>query len=113
MAPSAGLMLGIGRTTNAAGDTLIEYEQTKIERRGEVLVFTAKPSGQATDSFTSIELTDSLVVFENKAHDFPQRVAYRLMPDGSLNAWIEGTRDGKTRHIDFPYQRVACKGSAK
>jgi len=113
MAPSAGLMLGIGRTTNAAGDTLVEFEQTRIEQKDGSLVFTAMPSGQATDSFTAIAVSDSSVTFENKAHDFPQRVGYRLLPDGGMNGWIEGTRDGKTRHVDFPYQRVACPGGAK
>jgi hypothetical protein len=108
MAPGAGLMLGIGRTTNAAGDTLVEFEQTRIEEKGGKLVFTAMPSGQATDSFTSIAVSDSSVTFENKAHDFPQRVGYTLRADGSLAAWIEGTQGGKLRHVDFPYSRVAC-----
>ena len=108
MPPQAGLMLGIGRTTNAAGDTLIEYEQTKIQQRGNDLVFTASPSAQATDSFTAIAVSDSSVTFENKNHDFPQRVGYTLKADGSLAAWIEGTKDGKQRHDDFPYTRATC-----
>ena len=108
MAPRAGLMLGIGRTTNAAGDTLIQYEQTKIQQHGNALVFTASPSAQATDSFTAIAVSDSSVTFENKKHDFPQRVGYTLKADGSLAAWIEGTQGGKTRHVDFPYTRTTC-----
>ena len=108
MAPRAGLMLGIGRTTNAAGDTLIEYEQTKIQQRGGDLVFTASPSGQATESFIATSVTDSSVTFENKGHDFPQRVGYTLRADGSLAAWIEGTQGGKSRHVDFPYTRATC-----
>ena len=108
MAPRAGLMLGIGRTTNAAGDTLIEFEQTRIHQRGNDLVFNASPSGQSTDSFTAIAVSDSSVTFENKAHDFPQRVGYTLKADGSLAAWIEGTQGGKTRHVDFPYARATC-----
>lgn len=108
MAPRAGLMLGIGRTTNAAGDTLIEYEQTKIQQQGNDLVFTASPSAQATDSFKAIAISDSSVTFENKSHDFPQRVGYTLKADGSLAAWIEGTQGGKSRHVDFPYTRTAC-----
>jgi hypothetical protein len=108
--PKPGLMLGLGRTTNAAGDTLIEYEQTRIQQRGDTLVYTASPSGQRTDSFRSITLTDSMVVFENKAHDFPQRVGYALKADGSLAAWIEGMRNGQVKHVDFPYARVSCPG---
>jgi hypothetical protein len=112
MGASGGLMLGMGRTTSRGHD-LIEYEQTRIAEQGIRLVYTARPSGQPEASFTSIQVTDSVVVFENAAHDFPQRVGYQLLADGRLNAWIEGTKDGKTRHIDFPYQRVACQGSAK
>ena len=106
MAPGAGLMLGMGRTTNAAGDTLSEYEQTRIEQRGDRLVFTASPSGQATDSFTSIELTDSLVVFENKQHDFPQRVGYRLLVllMGAVVFVGESSRD--VRRSDRRYENV-------
>ena len=108
-----GLMLGMGRTTNRVDYRVIEYEQTMIAEQGESLVYTARPSGQPEATFTAIELTDSTVVFENAEHDFPQRVGYQLLPDGRLNAWIEGTKDGKVRHIDFPYQRVACQGSAR
>jgi len=108
MAPRAGLMLGIGRTTNAAGDTLIEFEQTKIQQKGNDLVFTASPSGQSTDSFTAIAVSDSSVTFENKGHDFPQRVGYTIKADGSLAAWIEGMQGGRTRHVDFPYTRATC-----
>jgi hypothetical protein len=47
------------------------------------------------------------VVFENGAHDFPQRIRYRRGGD-MLFARIEGTRDGKVRGVDYPYARVAC-----
>jgi hypothetical protein len=113
MGGAKGLMLGMGRTVDWNEDRLVEYEHTMIQVHGDTLVFTATPSGQPTASFTEIELTDSLVTFENKDHYFPQRVGYHLLPDGGLNAWIEGRRYGKLRHIDFPYQRVDCSGSAK
>ena len=51
--------------------------------------------------------TSNEAVFENPAHDFPQRVIYKRDGD-KLNARIEGTKDGKTRGIDFPYTRIAC-----
>ena len=52
-------------------------------------------------------------MFENAAHDFPQRVGYRVAGGDSLLAWIEGTRDGQVRRIEFPYRRVACPGAAR
>jgi len=47
-------------------------------------------------------------VFENREHDFPQRVIYRRELDGSMHARIEGERDGRIRTIDFSKTRVAC-----
>jgi hypothetical protein len=60
--------------------------------------------------FVSRLLTDSTVVFENLEHDFPQRVGYRRAGADSVLAWIEGTVDGKTRRVDFPYRRAVCPG---
>ncbi len=110
MAPSGGMMLGIGHTVD--GEKTIEYEAMRIEERGGDIVFTAKPSGQEQASFTATELTDSSVVFANPAHDFPQRVIYRLRPDGSLLARIEGEIGGKARAVDYPMERARDASSA-
>ena len=51
-------------------------------------------------------------MFENRAHDFPQRVGYRLTPAGGLEAWIEGVKPGAKAtavlRLEFPYERVRC-----
>jgi len=108
MAPGGGAMLGMGRTVKDA--RLVEHEAMIIREEQAGLTFTAKPSGQQEASFSSIELTDASVVFENPAHDFPQRVIYRRQGDGSLLARIEGTRDGKVKGIDIPMRRAECAG---
>ena len=84
MAPRGGTMLGMGRTVK--GDKTGDYEVMRIEEGDGHLVFTAHPSGQEEASFTSVELTNTKVVFENPSHDFPQRVVYRRLPDGSMAA---------------------------
>jgi hypothetical protein len=106
MRPDGGSMLGMSRTV--VGDKTKEYEFMQIRQEEGKLVFLAKPSGQAEDSFASIKLTDSEVIFENQAHDFPQRILYRLNADGSISARIEGTQGGETRGIDFPLRRAKC-----
>lgn len=106
MAPGGGTMLGMGRITR--GDSLVEFEHTRIYRRGGKLVYAANPSGQAPAEFVSILASDSAVTFENRQHDFPQRVMYRRSGSGSLLARVEGTVGGKARGVDFPYARVAC-----
>jgi uncharacterized protein DUF6265 len=110
MKPRGGTMLGMGRTV--VGEKTSEFEHMQIREEAGQLVFTAKPSGQAEASFRSIEVTGTSVVFENQAHDFPQRVIYRRQEDGSLLARIEGEDSGKTKGVDFPMQRVTCGDGA-
>lgn len=106
MTPRGGIMLGMARTTR--GDSLMEFEQVRIGERGGQLVYTAQPSGQAQAEFTSTEVGDSMVVFANPGHDFPQRVIYRRRGADSLLARIEGTMNGNARAVDFPYARGKC-----
>jgi uncharacterized protein DUF6265 len=110
MKPRGGTMFGMGRTVT--GERTGEFEQMQIREAEGLLVFTAKPSGQEEASFRSIEVTATSVVFENKAHDFPQRVIYRRQEDGSLLARIEGEESGKARGVDFPMQRAVCGDAA-
>lgn len=106
MAPRAGLMLGVSRTV--VGDSLREYEQVALFARGGRLVYAATPARQAPAEFESIAVSDSAVIFENPAHDFPQRVIYRRHGADSLVARVEGLRGGRLRGSDYPYRRVAC-----
>lgn len=106
MEPRGGMMLGVSRTVR--GDTLVEYEQLRIyERRGK-LVFAAMPSGQPAAEFEVAELGDSVVVFENPRHDFPQRILYCRVGLDSMLARVEGVSKGKQRAVSFPYVHIAC-----
>lgn len=106
MEPRGGTMLGMSRTTR--GDSTITYEWMRISERGERLVFTAHPSGQAAAEFTSTARAPTEVVFTNPEHDFPQTIRYRRVGADSLIARIEGTRGGELQGMDFPMARVAC-----
>ena len=104
--PRAGVLLGLGRTTR--GDSLVGYEFMRIHARGATLVLAAQPSGQVPAEFVARTVSAREVVFENPAHDFPQRISYRAVGVDSLHARIEGMRNGQLRGIDFPYARTAC-----
>jgi len=109
--PRGGIMLGVGRTVN--GNTLVEYEQLRIYRSGDTLVYAASPSRQAPSEFRARPPYTGEIVFENPAHDFPQRIRYKRLGKDSLHARIEGKRDGVERGVDFMYARVPCpNGSA-
>jgi hypothetical protein len=107
MAPRGDSMVGSSRTVR--GDKLVEYELLVIQERGEGLVYLAHPSGQPSAEFTSSSVSDARVEFENPAHDFPQRIGYERR-GASLQAWVEGTKDGRARRVEFPYRRAACAG---
>ena len=106
MSHRGGTMLGMSRTVR--GDSLLEFEHLQILERSGRLVYHAEPSGQPPADFVASAVSDTLVIFENPEHDFPQRIIYRRRGTDSLVARIEGTRNGQTRGIDFPYTRVSC-----
>ena len=110
MAPRGGTMLGVSRTVRDGRTVEYEFVVIRAGQDGR-LVYHAHPSGQPSAVFRLARAGDREVVFENAAHDFPQRVGYRLDHDERLTAWIEGSRDGATRRIPFPMQRVSCDAS--
>ena len=106
MAPRAGSMLGMSRTVR--GDALVEYESIVIRQQGNQLAYEARPSGQPAAVFLSTTVSDSMVLFENPQHDFPQKIGYQRMAGSMLMAWIEGTSKGQLRKVEFPYHRATC-----
>ena len=73
------------------------------------LAFVAHPSGQEGATFLLLRADSGEAVFENTAHDFPQRVVYARDGASKLKARIEGTRNGKPLVIPFPMTRVVCE----
>lgn len=106
---AGGTMLGIGRTVRNGRTVEHEFMQIRLDAEGRP-VFIAQPSRQKEATFVATSIGERAVTFENPAHDFPQRVIYRAVGDSGLAARIEGTRNGASRGIDFPMQRIACEG---
>ena len=106
MAPDGELMLGASRTV--AGGLTREFEQLRLEARGDTLVYTALPSGQRETAFRSTQVSDSAFMVENLTHDFPQRISYKRRGTDSVVARIEGPGPNGNRGIDFPMRRVSC-----
>lgn len=107
MPPDGGALLGMSRTVKDGA--LLEFEFVRIESRDGRLHYVAKPSGQEEAAFALARSGPDEVLFENPQHDFPQRIGYRRQSKDSLLAWVEGSRDGRDRRLEFPYQRVACE----
>jgi hypothetical protein len=58
-----------------------------------------------TTNFKMVSSANNTFIFENKLHDFPQRIIYQDKGKDNLLAWIEGTVNGKKMKSEFPYRR--------
>lgn len=107
-----GMMAGVNRS--ARGERA-GFEYLRIIDDAGVIYYVAAPGGANPTHFQLIEWGGSRAVFENKAHDFPQRIIY--WKEGErLRARIEGVVDGKSRSSEwhwFPAVSDARPAGAK
>jgi len=89
-----GAMLGLHR--DVEGERIVSWEFLRIGSTSEGTFYFASPRSAPPTPFKLVELGQKRVVFENRQHDFPQRILYWLDPQGALHARIEGSQDGKT-----------------
>ena len=104
--PAGGTMLGLGRTVKENRTVSFEFMQFR-EENGR-LVFRAQPQGGAAVSFPLKDSFGARATFENKEHDFPQRVIYERKGPGLLLATIEGVFKGKEQREEFQMRKVRC-----
>ncbi len=99
----SGIMLGLGHTTK---DSKVRtYEYLRIITKDSTIFYVAKPS--KADSETMFKLTKSgkdSVTFENAGHDFPKKIKYSKMPNGSV--FVEVLGDGNQ---GFSYEMTIAK----
>lgn len=106
-APKGNSMIGLHRDVGK-GRTLL-FEFLRIEQRGDEIVYLAMPNGRSpATAFPLKEVSGTRVVFENPAHDFPQRIIY-WMDGGDLRARVEGTRNGRTIGEEWRWAPGALK----
>ncbi len=99
-------MIGMARTV--AGEKTVFTESLQIRENEQGMALLVSINLGKPTVFQAARVSGREVVFENPAHDFPQRIIYRLEADGSLFARIEGEEKGKAKGTDFPMKRVAC-----
>lgn len=100
LAPMDGVMGGVGQTNRPGRKAAVEHMKITAEPGG--VTFTAYVPGQPPTPFVLLPGEDGEAVFENKAHDFPQRVIYRRC-GMDLCARVEGEAGGKLKSQDWRY----------
>lgn len=103
LGPSGKMMAAVNLTTSARRGTSFEFLRIAVTPTG--LSYFGSPEGKTPVEFKLKELGDKRVVFENPAHDFPQRVMYWIEPDGAMKARIEGTVQGKARGMEWRFEQ--------
>jgi hypothetical protein len=86
--------------------TLFDFERFREE--DGVVVLTPFPHGKASVDFKERASTPppggKIAIFDNPAHDFPQRIRYTLTADGHLKIMLMAEQEG--RHVGFSLDLV-------
>lgn len=101
--PLGGAMAGAGQTNRGARPARVEHMKITAEPAGAT--YTALVPGQPPTPFVLVPGKDGEAVFENNAHDFPQRVIYRRCGE-ELCARIEGVLRGQQTSEEWSYRRL-------
>jgi hypothetical protein len=87
-----------GRSGMVVGKDTIASETLVIEQKENKIYYIPTVKGQNNDQPIPFEMTSAVAdsfVFENKEHDFPNRIVYYKLPNNKLTAVIYGTMNGQ------------------
>lgn len=101
LAPVGGSMAGAGQTNRPGRKPFIEHMKITAEPAGAT--FTALVPGQPPTAFVLKPGAEGEAVFENPAHDYPQRVIYRRCGE-DLCAAVEGRVKGELKREAWRYR---------
>ena len=97
--PRGGVMLGHSRS--GRGDALREFEFLRIAAGDDgTPAYIAMPQGGAPVAFRLVRHDTASAIFENAAHDYPQRIAYARTGD-TLTATISAIDGSKPRRWTY------------
>ena len=98
-----------GRSYKIKNNDTMVLENVVISLQGNAIFYTPvvrDQNNQQPVPFKLISYNNNRYVFENKEHDYPQRVIYELASANDLKARIEGSKNGKEMGSDFIYTRL-------
>jgi hypothetical protein len=98
----------IGMSRTLEGGRMVSFEFMRIMEIEGVISYVAQPGGDAPTSFKRTDGGVGWIRFENKEHDYPQRIEYRVA-GGGLHAEIGGPgAEGKEEVLSYEY--TPCNG---
>ena len=97
--PTGGSLVGVNLSQ---WPDKLTFEFLRITDLPDGMVYYASPIGGKPVEFKFKEAGDKRVVFENKEHDFPQRIIYWREGD-NLAARVEGDVQGRLRSQEWHF----------
>jgi hypothetical protein len=97
--PTSGTLVGVNLSQ---WPDRLTFEFLRISDLPDGMIYYASPIGGKPVEFKFKEASDKRVVFENKEHDFPQRIMYWREGD-VLAARVEGDVQGRLRSQEWRF----------
>lgn len=97
------------------GDT-VTLETMRIELRDTTITYSVIARGQNQNRPVSFRLTQADYdgyVFENPAHDDPQKIRYLLLGNRELQVFTEGKRNNRTVTQEYVFEREFTPGAVE
>ncbi|MDY0078802.1 MAG: DUF6265 family protein [Bacteroidales bacterium] len=95
-------LVGLAFSINGS-DTLM-IEKMQLNHTADSLVYKVNVGSQKTVSFGLAKATKNSWIFENKAHDYPNRIIYKMINDSILHARTENSAGNKV--IEFYFKKI-------
>ncbi len=87
----------------------IHHEMIQLTQDGENLIYLATVKGQNQDEAIPFKMTkdnDTLLIFENPKHDYPQEIEYIKKKNGFMLATVSGLVKGKMKSDSYALKKV-------
>lgn len=94
-------------------DTIFS-EKLRVYTKEPDIYYAATVSDQnegKTIPFKLVIVKDDIFIFENKGHDFPDKISYIKKSNNKILVVAEGYQNGKHRKEKFPLKRIKNKSS--
>lgn len=99
----------VGKSMLIKDKDSILLENILIIQRNKELYYIPSVVNQNEGKPIEFKLTQALnnmLIFENPAHDFPQKIVYKKISGDSIVAEVSGISSGKERSIKFPMKKI-------
>lgn len=93
----------IGTSYSLENGIKIINENLWIKKFMDKWAYVAVTANEDITLFPLVEHSPKKLIFENKEHDFPQRIIYEFHKDGKLTAAIEGNVNGGLKRKEFSF----------